>query len=144
MSNITIYLAGAMSGLQYDEYMCWRVEFSRKIHRLIYDCDIDQKIRIFNPCMYYNYDEKYEKTEREPFEFDIYNLKRSDLIVANLNRQDSIGTCMELAIAKDNMIPVVGLHENDDSLHPWVSECCIRVCDSMDELVQYVVNYYIV
>lgn len=143
MSNITIYLAGAMSELSYSEYMNWRIEFSRRVHRIIHDCDFNVHARIFNPCLYYNFDKKYEKTDREPFEFDIYNLKKSDLVVVNLNRQYSIGTCMEIAIARDNGIPIIGLHENDNELHPWISECCIRVCDNMDELVEYVINYYI-
>lgn len=143
MNDYRIYLAGAMSCLSYDEYMAWRVKFTHDVNALAHDYEIKQNVVIFNPCSYYNFEEKLHKTEREPFEFDLYNLKRSDLVVANLNNQYSIGTCMELAIAKDRQIPVIGLKENDSELHPWISECCTRVCDDMDELVYHVIDYYL-
>ena len=137
------YLAGAMSGVDFNEQVGWRIEFENRILNLANDL-VHNDVRIFNPCIYYNFEEKHHKDEKEPFEYDLYSLKRSDIVVANLNKQDSIGTCMELAIAKDNRIPVIGLHENDDELHPWIAECCTRVCDSMDELVEHVFEYYIV
>lgn len=76
--------------------------------------------------------------------YEIHNLKKADVVVANLNNQDSIGTCMEIAIAHDHGIPIVGLHDGDEPLHPWLEECCTRVCDSMDELIEYVADYYII
>lgn len=145
MSEYRIYLAGAMSGTSYKEQTEWRQTFKNSILDLANKdlFDINPKVKIFNQCEYYNDYDKTHKTEHEIFEFDLYNLKRSDLVVANLNRQRSIGTSMEIAIARENRIPVIGLHENDDELHPWLSECCVRVCKSMDELVWYVVDYYL-
>lgn len=138
-----VYLAGAMSGTSFEDQIWWRDEFSHQIHDKIDTCGCDVKYRIFNPVFYYNFNEKLHKTEREVFEFDINNLKKCDFVVANLNKQHSIGTCMEIAIARDNGIPVIGLYEDKDELHPWLSECCTRICSSMEELVDHVFYYYL-
>ena len=50
---------------------------------------------------------------------------------------------MEVAIARENRIPIVGLNENDYNLHPWLVESCVRICDTMDELVNYVTDYFL-
>lgn len=145
MKNMQIYLAGAMSGLSFEEQVGWRRDIKNYIYNFVdHMFHPNVSLKVFNPCDYYNFEEKMHKTEREPFEFDLYNLKRSDLVIANLNKQDSIGTCMELAVAKDRRIPIVGLYEKSEELHPWISECCIRICNSMDELRDYVCEYYIV
>lgn len=136
------YLAGGMSGLPFEEQIAWRDYIGNKIVKYAADNSYN-RVRVFNPCDYYNLEEKSHKLEREPFEFDIFNLKRSDFVIANLNKQDSIGTCMELAIAKDNGIPVIGLYTSNEELHLWISECCIRICTSMRELEQYVCEYYL-
>lgn len=142
MRDIQVYLAGGMSGLSFEEQIAWRDHIGNKIIAFAIG-NINNRVRVFNPCDYYNLEEKSHKLEREPFEFDIFNLKRSDFVIANLNKQDSIGTCMELAIAKDNGIPVIGLYTGNEELHPWISECCIRICTSMRELEQYVCEYYL-
>lgn len=137
-----IYLAGSMTGTNFSDQIWWRTEFANQLKDKIYTWGLDVKYHIFNPLFYYNLEYKSEKSDREVFEFDIHKLKKCDLIVANLNKQHSIGTCMEVAIARDNGIPVIGLYENKEELHPWLAECCIRVCDSMEELVDYVFHYY--
>lgn len=143
MDTIKIYLAGAMSGLSYEGYMSWRIKFTHDLEALAKDYNVKSYLNIFNPCMYYNIEEKLHKTEREPFEFDMYNLKNSNLVVANVTKPDSIGTCMELAVAKDKGIPVIALNESNIEQHPWVNECCTRICTTMNELVYHVFDYYV-
>ena len=51
---------------------------------------------------------------------------------------------MELAVAKEYKKPIIGLNENGYELHPWLIECCTRICDTMDELIEHVINFYLV
>jgi hypothetical protein len=76
-------------------------------------------------------------------EFDLYNLRKSNLVVVNFNAPQSIGTAMELMVAKENKIPVIGLNKDETKLHPWLIECCTRICDSFREIVNHVVNFYL-
>lgn len=137
-----IYLAGAMTGTNFSDQIWWRAEFTNQLKDKVDLFGCDTKYHIFNPLFYYNLKDKIEKSDREVFEFDIHNLKKCDLVIANLNKQDSIGTCMEVAIARDNDIPVIGLYEDKEKLHPWLEECCIRVCDSMEELIEYTFAFF--
>lgn len=142
MNGLKIYLAGKMTGLSYEDMQEWRFEFKDRVNKYVKASGITYRVNVFNPCDYYNPLSNEHKSDREAMEFDIYNLKKSDIVVVNLYNQDSIGTCMEVAIARDNGIPVIGLYEDKDELHPWLEECCTRICNSMEELVDHVFYYY--
>lgn len=143
MNSLRIYLAGKMTGLSYDDMQGWRFEFEAEINKYAKTHDISYRVNVFNPCDYYNPLSDAHKSEREAMDFDIYNLKKSDIVVVNLNNQDSIGTAMEIAIARDNGIPIIAMCENDDELHPWLRDSCIRICNDMDELIEHITEYYI-
>lgn len=97
----------------------------------------------FSPPEYYNEFCLEHKSDKEVFLFDLNKLRKADVVVVNLNQQKSIGTAMEVAIAYENRIPIIGLKENDEQLHPWFLCCCNRVCDTMDELVEYLSTFYL-
>ena len=143
MNSIRIYLGGKMTGLSYEDMQGWRFELESHIHDYVKANDILYRVNVFNPCDYYNPLDDVQKSDREAMEFDIYNLKRSDMLIANLDMQDSIGTAMEIAIARDNGIPIVAMCENEDGLHPWLRDSCVRICNNMEELVEYITEYYI-
>ena len=143
MNSLKIYLAGKMTGLSYENMQGWRFEFEDRVNKYVKASDITYRVNVFNPCDYYNPLSNEYKTEREVMDFDIYNLKKSDIVVVNLNSQDSIGTAMEIAIARDNGIPIVALCKNDDRLHSWLRDSCVRICNDMDELTKYIIDYYI-
>lgn len=136
---ISIYLAGAMTGLPFNEQISWRNDFTD----MIQERRAIERIVVFNPCLAYSPSDNRHKTEKEVMRYEIYNLKKANVVVANLNNQNSIGTCMEIAVAKDRQIPIIGLNENGSELHPWISECCTRVCEDMNELVYHVIDYYL-
>lgn len=141
MENIKIYLAGGMSGLSYKEQMGWRDQL---IYCIKYSgLDLMKSVNFFSPPDFYNFEEPQHKSEREVFEFDLYNLKKSDLVVVNFNDPKSLGTAMELAIAKENKIPVIGLNEKDAELYPWLRECCTRICDDFNELLNHIIEFYL-
>ena len=141
METFSIYLAGGMSGLTLEDQTRWRNRFRDAIKYGGYE--FDKRVKFFSPPDYYNFDEKHHKSEREIMDFDLYNLKRSDLIVVNFNAPESIGTAMELMVARENKIPVIGLNNDGVELHPWLSECCTRICDNFRELVEHATNFYL-
>lgn len=145
-ASLKVYLAGKMSGLSWDEMQQWRREFSQHVNEHTYNCNMQNKVRIFNPCDYYNpllsKDDDDGFIDREAMQFDIYHLKDSDIVVANLDG-DSIGTAMEVAIAKDNGIPVIGICHDKSTLHPWLKESCMALCNSLYDAEAYVCDYLI-
>ena len=140
MENCCIYLSGAMSNVSFDEMTKWRRQFSDAIR--FGDYDYTFKPYIFDPTKYYNFEEKRHKSESEIMEFDLNALRKSDLIVVNFNG-DSVGTDMELMLAKELNIPIIGLNKDKRKLHPWIECCCTRICDDMRELVEHVVEFYL-
>ena len=143
MNRCKIYLCGGMSNLSQAEQSKWRWDVIKNIEDGDEDYGYKYEPDFFNPMVYYNLTDNEHKLEREPFEFDLYNLRNSNLVIANFNAPGSIGSAMEIAIAFENRIPVVGLNKNGYELHPWLDESCIRMCDNMDELIEYVALYYL-
>lgn len=141
MENVKIYLSGGMSGLSFEEQFKWR---SNIISAIRYgDYTYEKKPTFFNPIDYYNYEEVKHTTEKELMEFELYNLRKSDLVIVNFNAPNSIGTAMELIIAKEYRIPVIAFGIGDKQIHPWLLETCTRICDNMREAVSHVVDYYL-
>lgn len=133
-----IYLSGGMTGLDRDAYVKWRTRFKKAV-----TITYDKHPSFFDPTLFYQPDANLHISEREVMDYELDQLRKSDLVVVNFNSPQSIGTAMELAIARERKIPVIGLNETGNPLHPWLSECCIRVCASFRELVEYVVEYYL-
>lgn len=145
MDKYRIYLAGGMTGLSHDEQWGWRKDFRDKVMDNIDLYGYDLEPVFFNPLMHYDLEmPEAHKSEREVFDLDTYYLRKSDLVVVNFNSPNSIGSAMELAIANDNRIPIIGLNEDGAELHPWLVECCTRICDTMEELVDHVGLQYLI
>ena len=141
MDNVHIYLSGGMSGLSIEEQTKWRKRFCDAIK--YGDYDYENKPIFFDPTQRYSVFEQEHKSEREAMEYDLNALRKSDLVVVNFNSPKSIGTAMELMLAKELHIPVIGLNHDDVTLHSWLVECCTRICDDFRELVNHVVNFYL-
>lgn len=139
MESKLIYLSGGLANLSHDERWGWRSEVRKKIMDSVDFYGYDFIPMFFNPLMHYDSEcpDGY-KNEREIFELETYYLRKSDLVIVNFNDKSSLGTAMELAIAKENRIPVAGLNEDKVELHPWLVECTTRMCDTFDELIDYV------
>lgn len=140
MENVRIYLAGGMSGLSIEEQVQWRNQFKNAIK---YNYEPTKSYDVFSPPDYYSPSTDAHKSEREVMEFELAHLRKSDLVVVNFNVPESLGTAMELMVAKENNIPVVGLNKNGVVLHPWLVECTTRICDDIKELVEHVVKFYL-
>ena len=141
METIKIYLSGGMGALSFEEQSKWRKQVIDAIKYGDYDCE--KKAVFFNPVDHYNFQDKMQKTELEVMEYDLYNLRNSNLVVVNFNDPKSIGTAMELMLAKELYIPIIGLNKDKREIHPWLECCCNRMCDNMRELVEHIVAFYL-
>lgn len=139
MREFTIYLAGAMSGITFEEANIWRRSFTKSM-KYIYS---DIKVNCINPNDYYNFKEITYDSEREVMEFDLYKVRHSDLIVVNFEHPVSLGTMAELTIAYEYKIPVIGLNINHEKLHPWQVEMCNKIFNNENELTHYICDYYL-
>lgn len=141
MENVNVYLSGGMGNLSFDEQSKWRKQVINAIKFGDYDCK--KNVYFFNPVDYYNFEEAHHKSEKEIMEFDLHNLRNSNLVIVNFNDEKSIGTAMELMLAKERNIPIIAFGVGDKEIHPWLLECCNRVCDNLRECVEHVVHFYL-
>lgn len=65
-------------------------------------------LSFFNPPLYYSPNQPYHKNEREVMEYELDRLRKSDVVIVNFNIPKSIGTAMEVAVARENRIPIIG------------------------------------
>lgn len=130
-----------MGNLSFEEQSKWRKNISEAIKTE--GCDSDKRVSIFNPVNYYNFEINSHKSEKEIMEFDLYNLRNSNLVIVNFNDEKSIGTAMELMLAKEYNIPIIAFGTKDKQIHPWLIECCTRVCDDMREVVDHIIQFYL-
>lgn len=149
MEPLKIYTAGAMEIYGNSNIASkWRKDvekyFVNKGHNTI----------IINPTNYYNFNKNLHKNEREVFTFDLYNVKKSNVIIVNLNDiRKSVGSCMECYAAYENNIPVIGFIDTEQTeeelikiIHPWIYCCCNRIEtgeDSLWKVCDYIENYYL-
>lgn len=125
-----IYLSGGMTGLSYKESNEWRKDIQEYFD--------GNNVKVFNPV------EKNGLTEPiESMRYDLDKLNQADLVIVNFNAQNSIGTAFELGYAYERRIPIIGLNETGERLHTWLSSCCIHVFTDMNEMLDFVKNYYV-
>ena len=140
MNIFKFYLAGGMTDLSYEDQNNWRTYVKKKLEG--YECDY--KIKCINPVDYYNiYDSTLYDSDLEVMQFDLYNVKTSNLIIMNFNDMKSLGSMAELAIAYERGIPVIGLNEKEQQLHPWQYSMCSKIFNNMDDMLDYIKRYYL-
>lgn len=143
-NTYNIYLSGGMQKFgkaDFDKSNAWR----KYCKQALECCESEYRVRVCNPNDYFNfYDEKPQyKSEREVMNLDLHKLKNADLVIVNFNDIHSTGTQSEIAIAYDREIPIIGLADAKQTLHPWQACMCERVFDNMDEMLDYVEDFYL-
>lgn len=129
-----IYLAGKMGGLSIEEMNTWRKSATHRFK----DCD---GVGCINPVLHFNpFNGAGKEHEREAFQFDLHQVRGSDIILVSLNHNDSIGTVMELAIAHELRIPIIGY--GCATQHPWVELCLTKHVATLNEAVDYIKAHY--
>ena len=140
MNNYYIYMAGGMTNLSMKEQNEWRNIIRDELEE--YECDYN--IKCINPVDYYNtYDSTTYDSDLEVMQFDLHKVKTSNLIIINFNDMKSLGSMAELVIAYDRGIPVIGLNESEQQLHPWQYCMCSKIFNNKEVMLQYIKDYYL-
>ena len=121
----------------------WRVEIKNMLTHMAsyYDCDV----KVVNPVDYYNFNEKRHKSEKEVMQFDLSLVKKSDIVIVNLDGiNTSIGTSMELYECYRSNIPVIAFSSDEEyeNIHPWIRECITRHESNMEDAATYIKDFY--
>lgn len=142
-----IYTCGKMSGISFQEQMEWRLRIEGEVKKWL---DFGQGVKFVHPPMFYNYEENYQKSEREILEWEMAQVHDCDIVIVNLDGIDStVGSHMELGAVQginrfgDKHIFVIGLGK-DDNLHPWIKESCIRIEDDYAKAAEYICEYLLI
>ena len=143
MRDILVYLSGGMQKFgkeNFDESNNWRLYCTGALE--FYECN--HKVNVCNPNDLFNFkDEPQYTSEREVMNLDLHKLRQSDLVIVNFNDKWSLGTMSEVAIAYDRRIPVIGLNENNQELHSWQVCMCERIFNDIDEMLDYIQDFYL-
>ena len=143
MRDYIIYLCGGMGKFgkaNFDEGNKWRRYCKRTLET--YECNY--RVTAVNPNDYFNFfDEPKYATQDEVMRLDLHKLRNSDLVIANFNDMYSLGSMAEIAIAYDRGIPVIGLNEGSQDLHPWQVCMCERIFTDVDEMLDYIEDFYL-
>ena len=142
MRDYQIYLCGGIGKFgrdNFEESNTWRryCKETLELYR--------SKVKVINPNDYFSFvqDPPLYESNREVMELDLNKLRNSDLVIINFNDPSSLGSMAELAIAYDKRIPIVGLNASNEELHPWEECMCNRIFDDIDELLDYVEDFYL-
>lgn len=125
----------------FDKSNEWRLDIKKQL-----EAASNNKVCCFNPNDHFNFlDNTAYESEKEIIEYELYKIRKSDVIIVNFNHPESIGTACELAIAHEYKIPIIGLckHGEESNLHPWLKEFCNRIFTDREELVLYMIQHYV-
>lgn len=146
MKTFRIYTAGKMYGLSFDEQMNWRKQIENKIRVLS-----DVSLQFIHPPLFYKYDEKNHQTEREVKEWELNQIRNSDIVIVSLDGvNDSIGTHFELSTADavnsfgNKFIYIIGIGKSKEPLHPWIEASLFRKEENYADAAEYITNYLLI
>lgn len=143
MRELKIYLAGKMSGLDFEAMNQWRKRIKNTLNFVAEYRDY--RLNVVNPVDFYNFESVRYQSDREVKEYDLAHVLSSDIVIVNLEGlATSDGTKYELHDARKSNIPVIafgdyGLYEN---LHSWTKDNITRVEKNMEDVVEYIKDFY--
>ena len=148
MKEYQIYLCGGMGKFGKDEFdkgNAWRVYCEKELRDFAKNWRTNCTVKVHNPNDYYNFlqNPPLYDNQREVMEFDLNLVRHSDLIIINFNDVYSLGSMAELAIAYEKRIPIIGLNIDRQVLHPWQECMCNRIFNDINELLDYVEDFYL-
>lgn len=145
MSKIyNIYTCGGMGKFgreNFNKGNAWRVYCKKALE----NCESNYVVNVINPNDFFNFfDETPQyKSQLEVMNLDLNKLRQSDLVIVNFNDKWSLGTQSEIAIAYDRRIPIIGLDVENQTLHPWQICMCERIFTNIDEMLDYIEDFYL-
>lgn len=143
--KLKIYLAGKMSYLTFEQMNSWRVSLTNRLKVAAESAGYD--VIVVNPVSYFNFEEKRYQSEEEVKYFDLFHATTSDIIIANLDGlSTSDGSKYEIHDCHNLKIPVIVFGERRlyDDLHPWTKDDIMRVEENMQDVVNYIRDFYMI
>lgn len=140
-----IYLSGGMGKFgkeNFEESDKWRRYCKNALEN--YENSIHMA-NVINPNDYFNFQDEIPqyKSDAEVMRFDLHKLRNSNLVIVNFNDKQSLGTMAEMAIAYDRGVPIIGLDVDNQELHPWLICMCERIFNDIDEMLDYIEDFYL-
>ena len=144
--TLKIYLIGKMSGLTFKQMNDCRVALTNKLNLAAENAGYN--IVVINPVIYFNFEEKKYQSEKEIEEFDLFHATTSDIAIVNLEGlESSDGSKYEMHdCAYHKKIPVIAFGNRVfyEILHPWTKHDITRVEPNMEDVVDYIKDFYMI
>lgn len=143
MRELKIYLAGRMSGLTFEDMNRWREYLKNALNSAAEYRGY--KINVINPVDFYNFESVRFQNDKEVKDFDLSHVLSSDVVIVSLEGLSvSDGTKYELHDARKANIPVIafGNRKLYEDLHPWTKDNITRVEKDMDDVIEYIKDFY--
>lgn len=147
MADVKVYLAGPISGLDYDEAQDWRLRASLLLATTGITAYSPLRAKTFlrgKGVLEQSYTENPLSTDRGIMTRDHWDCRTADLILVNLLGADrvSIGTVMEIAWGFAYRVPVVAAMDPAGNLHehPMIREAISYRLDGIDSAIQTVIS----
>lgn len=147
MKEIKIYTCGKMSGISFDEQMSWRRFLQSEVEKRY---DGMNRITFIHPPLFYNYENKLHKSEREILDWEMKQVHDCDIVVVDLHDiETTVGSHMELGEIQginrfgDKYIFIIGIG-SEHGLHPWIKESCHRIEFDCYDAAKYIVEYLLI
>lgn len=157
MKNYTVYLAGPIAGLTYEEATGWRdycVDYLAR-YDIIGLSPLRKKeyLKSFGSEPLYSNADEYKKnghvfdvmaTNRGIMTRDRFDAGRCDILFVNFlgAKRAGIGTCMELGIADTKRTPIVAVMEDEGNIHDhaMINEVIGFRLNNLEDALEVVVN----
>ncbi len=159
-----VYLAGAITGLTYQQALGWRVDAARRLTALGYDVYSPMRHKLQLADAFDNKALPHTSSAfRNPFQRDLYDIRRCDVILADLGEAPdvgpNVGTMVELgyAFGLGKYIIVVDQRLNGTwspvgqvnaseypgtyRLHPFIEGVANDVLPSLDDAISLLAEY---
>lgn len=143
MRELKIYLAGKMAGLDFTSMNQWRKRIKNALN-LAAEYK-GYKLDVVNPVDFYNLESVRYQSDKEVKDYDLAHVLSSDIIIVNLEGlSTSDGTKYELHDARKANIPVIafGDYKLFEDLHPWTKDNITRVEKDMEDVIEYIKDFY--
>lgn len=141
-----VYTAGKMSGLPFEEQMEWRRRIEEEIMKLT-----DAPIQFIHPPLYFRYDLQLHKSENEVKQWEISQIRDSDIVIVNLDGiNSSVGSHFELSMIDavnsfgNRHIHAIGVGKANEKLHPWIELTLLRCEEEYAAAAEYIATYLLI
>ena len=141
MKNKQVYLIGKMGGVPPEIYTKWRDDTSQQLFCKLDDDRIN--LTVICPNEFFGFEEKLHDNMMEIIQWELNEVKKSDVCIANLDFDNSTGSNIEIHTAWLHNIPVLAYQPLYRRQHPWIEQFVTRTFQDWDKLYEYISYYHL-